>query len=179
MSFSEKNPDLTREVLSLWKDVRFCGAYSGLLNLQQCLKHDKNISLTIAQLRDILRNEPLYLQHIQARYKFPRRSYGTVHGFGQLWESDIAYVFKSDVEENNYFLTAVDVFSRRIFARALKTKSAKDVQLAFDAIFKEANIFPSVLQTDRGSEFRGSVGYFRKHNIFWKIKRGSNKGSNV
>jgi Integrase core domain len=177
MNTEAVTPELTQKVLKLWKDVRFPGSFSGLLTLQQCLKHDKDINLSIKQLREILRNQPTYLQHIQARYKFNRRSYDSVHGYGQLWEADVAYMFQTSAELNNYFLTCVDVYSRRIFSRPLKTKSAEAIQLAFDDIFKEAKIFPSVLQTDKGSEFRGSVSYFRKHNIFWKIKRGSNKGN--
>jgi len=52
-------------------------------------------------------------------------------------------------------LTVVDVFSKYLWARPLKNKSAEEVKEAFSRIFKERR--PIVLQTDNSNELKNTV----------------------
>jgi len=54
-----------------------------------------------------------------------------------------------------WILTMVDVFSKYIWARPFKNKSAEEVKETFSHIFKERR--PIVLQTDNGKEFKNTV----------------------
>ena len=51
----------------------------------------------------------------------------------------------------NYILTVIDVFSKYVWAIALKNKSGHEVSKAFQQIFKER--IPKKLHTDKGTEF--------------------------
>ena len=86
--------------------------------------------------------------HITPRYKFPRRKYN-VNGYGELFEADIAEFY--DYKGFTKLLVVVDVYTRKIFARPLKTKTTKEVQDAFRSIFQEAGI-PSYIGSDRKVE---------------------------
>lgn len=70
----------------------------------------------------------------------------------------------------NYILTAVDVFSRFIFVRALTNKTAKNVAIALKQLFGEHG-YPEIIQCDNGPEFFGDVQKLLcKNNV--KIIRG-------
>ena len=85
--------DTKKTVLHLWKTPTFPGAFGGLLAFQASLKHEKQITISLKSLRTILRDQPMYLMHIRNVYKFKRRSYSGVHGYGQLLQCDLAYIF--------------------------------------------------------------------------------------
>ena len=54
-----------------------------------------------------------------------------------------------------YILIVQDIFSRVIFAHALKSKSQEVVQQAFESIVRKAGL-PDRLDTDNGHEFSGN-----------------------
>lgn len=54
-------------------------------------------------------------------------------------------------------LTAVDLFTKKAFAYALKNKSAEGVWHALDKILDKMPTTPSIVQSDNGPEFKGKV----------------------
>ena len=50
-------------LLKLWKDPKFPASFSGLIVFQHALKIEKNINLSIKQLREIMRENKMYLMH--------------------------------------------------------------------------------------------------------------------
>jgi hypothetical protein len=54
----------------------------------------------------------------------------------------------------NYILTAIDYFSRKVWARPLKNKEAETIRNALESIFTEMTITPHILQSDNGREFK-------------------------
>ncbi len=159
------------EIRKLWRDPRFSGCYSGLDNFQSSLKHEKKVTISKADLFDILKQDRNYILEMRKiKKKFPRRQM-RVHGYGNVWQADIGQMFQ--YQKWNGFLLCIDIFSRRIFARKLTSKRALEVSKAFTSIFKEANIRPEKIETDQGSEF--SHEFFRKNDIYFKVKVGANK----
>ena len=57
-------------------------------------------------------------------------------------------------KRNNYILTAIDYFSRKVWARPLKNKEAETIREALADIFNEMTITPHILQSDNGGEFK-------------------------
>jgi hypothetical protein len=53
----------------------------------------------------------------------------------------------------HWILIVVDVFSRKLYARAIQTKEVKNVIAAFNDIVDEAGEIPESLDTDQGGEF--------------------------
>jgi hypothetical protein len=92
---------LKNTVLNYWRDPEATGSFSGLYGLQTGLLLDKNISVPISQLRQIMRSQSAYLMHVQKRLRFPRRGYQDIYGFLSILAIDIAYmnpVLKSEVD---------------------------------------------------------------------------------
>ena len=67
----------------------------------------------------------------------------------------------------NYILTAIDYFSRKVWARPLKNKESETVLNALKSIFTEMTIKPHIIQSDNGSEFKNynTIDYYKENNI--------------
>ena len=71
-----------------------------------------------------------------------------------LWEADLAFV-QDVAKENdgvNYLLVVIDVFSKYVWVRPMKNKTAHSLLEAFDSILSEGRK-PEKLRTDKGTEF--------------------------
>ncbi len=162
-----------QQILQLWRDPNFSGAYSGLANFQTCLQHEKNIEISRNNLLKIMMKDRNFLLEMRKIPKKIKRRSMNVHGVGIVWQADLAQLF----EYNDFtgFLLCIDVYSRRIFCQKIKTKSKLQIQRAFQTIFKEASLRPEKLESDQGSEFVSNRQFFEKENIFLKVKTGANK----
>ena len=70
-----------------------------------------------------------------------------------------------------YILIVQDIFSRKLWAHALKTKSQEVVQQAFESIVRRAGT-PDNLDTDNGHEFRvvfRNTWWRRTSSMTWPI----------
>jgi hypothetical protein len=161
------------KIRSLWKDPTFVGSFTGLSTFLEAL-HEKNINVSYRQLFHIMKNVPEYVTTTRPRRKFPTRKM-SVHGYGALWQADLAEM--PIFEDYKYFLLAIDIYSRKIFTYALKTKTSNEVSVAFDSLFDEAGSKCNKLETDQGTEFIGNRSYFKRNNIYFRIKTGPHKAS--
>ena len=57
----------------------------------------------------------------------------------------------------------IDIFTRKLWARPTKTKTAGDVLMALMDILKDAGL-PKRLDSDNGNEFKGVVAQYLKDN---------------
>ena len=65
-----------------------------------------------------------------------------------------------------YALTCIDHYSRYVWAKPLKNKTAQDVSRALQSIFDDAGVTPHIIQKDNGGEFQGETNtLLRRHNI--------------
>ena len=72
--------------------------------------------------------------------------------------------YKASNNEYKYVLVIIDIFSRYLWTRPLKTKRANEVKTALENVLK-GNRKPSFLRTDKGTEFLNSyVSHFLKEN---------------
>ena len=80
---------------------------------------------------------------------------------------DVNY-WANDNEGNKFILTMIDVFTRYVFAIPIKNKKNETVLEAINSIFTKNNFYPTILQTDRGLEYKNeNLGKYCKEN---KIK---------
>ncbi len=167
-------PSLSSDkIRQLWRDPKFSGSFSGLVNFQTALKFEKNINISRKKLYDILSKDRNYLLEMRKIKKRIKRRPMNIHGYCVLWQCDIGQLFRHG--EYSAFLLCVDVFSKRLFCRPLKSKKAENVEKAFTSIFLEAGMKPEKIETDQGSEFQNERQFFKKQKIFFKIKIGINK----
>ena len=99
------------------------------------------------------------------------------------WVCDlIDYNAKPSPDKNGgdpyqYILIVQDIFSRAIFAHALKTKDPEVCQQAFESIVRKAGL-PDVLDTDNGNEWTGPFKqYLQDERIRHNISDARNKNA--
>ena len=85
-----------------------------------------------------------------------------------LWEADLAFV-QDVAKENdgvNYLLVVIDVFSKFLWVRPMKNKTARSLVHAFDSILSEKRKLEK-LRTDKGTEFinESFQQYLKKQGI--------------
>lgn len=110
--------------------------------------------ITRSQIQRWLRAQPAYTLHKPVRYKYSRVK-TLVSGIDSQWQADIVDV--SNLAKHNdryrYLLVVIDIFSKYLWVRELKRKSADDVTAAMRDILETGDRQPDKLQTDAGKEF--------------------------
>ena len=75
----------------------------------------------------------------------------------ERWQADLANMTsKPGANGEDHILFVMDIFTRRVWARALKGSTAVVVANAFESILEEAGAKPTQLNTDAGGEFSSS-----------------------
>ena len=95
-----------------------------------------------------------------------------------LWEADLAFV-QDVAKENdgvNYLLVVIDVFSKYVWVRPMKNKTARSLLEAFDSILSEGRK-PEKLRTDKGAEFLSESfqQYLKLRKTFIFIQQTTNQ----
>ena len=82
------------------------------------------------------------------------------------WEADLIDMaqYAGSNKRKKYFLTVIDVFSRYVFAVGSPNKKPLSIVAAFRNIKTRSKVYPVVLQTDWGTEFRGELEQFAAEN---------------
>jgi hypothetical protein len=86
------------------------------------------------------------------------------------WQIDL--IDMSNYDKNNgykYIFNCIDVFSRKVWLRALKDKTAKLSRDALRNIIAEADVKPDAIQTDNGGEFLGEFQEYCEDNEIKQI----------
>lgn len=92
--------------------------------------------------------------HRKVVKKFQKRRIIT-KGIDDIWAADLLIMnrYSRHNKGYNYIFNVIDTFSKYLFAIPLKTKSGKEVALAFSKIIKSSKRCPTKLHVDRGKEF--------------------------
>jgi transposase InsO family protein len=128
------------------------GSYAGSENFLRALKSQK-IEHDPTAVREWLKKEETYTLHRPLRRKFKRNKV-IVTGIDDTWQCDLVDMQKHAKfnDKYRYILTCIDVFSKFAWGVPVRTKTSKDVTLAFAEILK-SNRSPKHLQADKGNEF--------------------------
>ena len=92
--------------------------------------------------------------HRSARKNFPRKHF-KILGINESWQGDLCDLSAYSQLNRGYKWIAlyIDNFSKFVYAKPMKDKSAKSVVDATAKIFTENKISPKNLQTDNGKEY--------------------------
>lgn len=164
------------EILKLYNDPLFDGSFSGIKTFRDFLYSEKKELIPEKRLYNILKKDKNYLLHMKPTRKFPTRPYD-VQSFGNCVQIDLAEM--PNFDGYKYFLVAIDVFSKHLYTRPLKSKTAKEVGDAFESIFNDFKTPIYKLESDQGQEFLGNKALFKKLHIYFHTKIGRNKASFV
>lgn len=85
-----------------------------------------------------------------------KRNHYFVYGIDHLWECDLCdlSMYKKQNDGYSYLFTVIDVFSKYAWVKPIKKKTARSIIKVFHEILTESKRKPSVLQSDRGLEFK-------------------------
>ena len=141
----------TEYLESLYYDPEKPGSFSGIQKLMKQIRKDgKKISRK--QLKDWLAKQDTYtsLRGLKRKLKRPRVF---VYGKNKQWDADTGNYAKW-IKENEgvgYFLLCIDIFTRYVWTRSLKTLQGKEMEKVLEDLFEEVQ--PEIFRTDGGSEF--------------------------
>ena len=172
-SRSPAPPNYNR-VLSAWRQLALPGSFASVGYFKRGAADKKGLGLSRRQLEELLDQSRLYQETRRPRLRLARRRTAPAFFFGSRWEADQVDLGlggrRTGHPRRRYVLLAVDVFSRRLFARALPDKKAGTTADAFDDILRRLKPpygKPQRLETDKGKEFWNKVfmGRARDHGI--------------
>ena len=134
-------------------DPSKAASYSGPQKLIRYLRQNGYQDVTYKTVIDWLKDNESYSLH-QRAHKPKKRSKVVVEGIDSQWDIDLMDVGPLAKQNDGvtFVLIAIDVFSRYLFARPLKTKTAKEVKTALENIFEEGRQ-PKICRFDQGKEF--------------------------
>ncbi len=131
-------------------------AFTGPSKILHWLK-ERGYNPSIEKVRQWCQNQDEYSLSRETRK--PKHRF-TVRVSGMGWMIDADLIDMTAYGEHNegylYILIVIDVFTRRVWCRPLKSKTNKEVIEAFDDIFTHSPNF-SYVRTDRGKEFTGKT----------------------
>lgn len=92
--------------------------------------------------------------HKPARRNFTRRK-TIIKGYGDLWQIDLAEMqpYARENRGYRYIFVVIDCYSKYMWTRPLKNKTAREILKAMKEILKDADYAPKHIQSDQGTEF--------------------------
>lgn len=151
-------------LISIYFNPRHPSSFSSITKLFKAARA-LNPKITLNDVRSFLENTKTYTSFKPIVKNFTRRKI-IVKGKNDQWQLDLI-VLPQLGEYNSgyiYILVAIDCFSRFAYVEPMKTKSSYVTKVAFEKILKRAKVKPRLIQTDLGSEFKGSFSRFLKEN---------------
>lgn len=131
-------------------DIAHPGSYAGADKLYR-----SQDTSTRKEVKNWLKAQEVYTLHKPVRRRF-RRNQVVVSGIDGQWDADL--IDYSNLRSYNngysYVLVVIDILSRFVWCRKLKTKKTAEVAAAMEDILNEGRS-SDALRTDRGAEFLG------------------------
>lgn len=173
--------------LKAWERLAQPGSFSSSDYLARTGKRSK------AATKKALSSSVAYAVHRDLREVFDRRS-NLASRPNQRWEADLGNMGGRIPPEMGgggppgpgrrkalQMLVAVDVFTKAIYAEAVKSKEGSDVAKALERIMIDAGASPEVLATDSGLEFRNRymTELARRRGMRQSYCRGLHKARNA
>jgi transposase InsO family protein len=154
--------DIEKKLTPLYKDPKI-GTGMGIRTFYGKVVQ-KYIGINRDEVRDFIQKQTPY----QLTKAPPRPVNKPIIGNypNHRWEADLIDMaqYSGYNKRKKYILTVIDVFSRYVFAVGLPNKKPLTIIAAFRNIKKRSKVFPVILQTDWGTEFRGELEEFAAHN---------------
>ena len=140
----------SRNMDDVYSRPRAPGSFGGVRTLKRYTDRSEH------DVKNFLSKHDACTLHKPRRLRFPRRiTYSK--GIADLYQIDLVDVSTLSPYNDGmrYLLTCIDVFSKRGWAVAITTKSARDVAEAFEKILDERQC--TMAQSDKGTEFLNST----------------------
>ena len=166
---------------SIYHNLGSQGAYASVENVfKRCQKLYPQKNISRKAVASYLELQTPYSLH-RKRYKILKRNATYSPRVNYNWAMDLMDVsnLKQYNDDFNFILVVIDTLSRFLYTEKLKNKSAASVTAAFKSIFERAQKLPSLINSDKGTEFTNKTlqKLFKKHSIRHFISYGEHKAS--
>lgn len=139
-----------RVLNKLYYDTDSSTVFTSERKLWQYVK-SKNLDITKKQFNAWKSSQSVFSTYHASRKKYKRIRIIT-RGINDIWDNDLMEM-RSFADKNdgiNFILITVDIFSRFLRIKKLKSKSAKDSLAAIKELFEEAKELPNTFRSDNG-----------------------------
>ena len=146
-------PAIDKYLKSVYFNAAKSGSFSGITQFYNAVKADGKYDLSQYLVAKWLRGNDVYTTTRKVTPKFLRPPL-KVAGIDNIWEIDLADLsqFASDNDGYKYILMCLDVFSRYLWARPLKSKLGKEVSKALISILESTDRKPLAIRSDGGHD---------------------------
>lgn len=155
-------------------------AFSGPQKLFRVLSKKYPGQFSLQYVKKWLNNQDAYSLQRQVRHRFKTPKV-LVTAIDEQFEADLASVANLAKENDgiHYLLFVIDVFSKYLWIKPLKNKTAKSVLDAMKEIFQERK--PKKMRTDKGSEFVNQwfKKFMKDNNVYFFTTNNVPKASIV
>lgn len=155
---NSRMPQMTNKanlIKKIYTDIAHPASFSTPEKIWKHAKR-KDPNITLRLVKNILLGLDSYSLHRRVRKVIKGRRYISP-GLNKYFQMDLMVLNPTIAKANmhtNYILICMDTFSRKLFARRLRTKTGTEVTRALESIIKENNGRPpSKIVTDKGKEF--------------------------
>lgn len=141
----------------IYYDPKHPGSFSGVDKLYKAVRKEGKYVLGKAKIRKWLETQETFGLHRQVNRKFQRGRVIAPY-IDYQWDADTA-VLKSYSKDNDgygFFILAIDVFSRFVWTRPLKSTKGVEMLEALESILGEGRR-PTKFRTDKGVEYKNRV----------------------
>jgi hypothetical protein len=161
----------------IYTDFGAGGGYGSIDSLYRKLKKDGQYNITKPEVEKYLMHIDSYSLHKPIKKKFETQRV-IIGGVGELHQSDLMDMV-SLIQYNKgyrYVLVVIDCFSKKAWARNLKTKTGQEMTDALSDIYK-LTPYPLKFQTDGGVEYYNHItqSFFKRNNVFHFSSFGNTK----
>jgi hypothetical protein len=151
----------------IYYDPAHPASFTGITKLWQAVKSDNQHGLKFGDVKEWLGRQDTYVRHKPVKKVFKRDKI-VMSRMDQQWDADVMDMQKFARKNDGYRYLAIfiDIFSRHIWVRPLKTKKPTDMVEAMETVFQEGRK-PISMRTDRGSEYMGKEvqTYLKKKTV--------------
>ena len=154
---------MQRLLADAYLDPKNPASFSSMNNLVRSVKNAK-----LKDVKKYLKGVPTYTLHKPVRHRFPRkRTLGSGPFFTLQADLCDYAAYKSQNDQTTFLLTVIDVYTRMLYVKPLKSKSGIVVCKALAEIFEENDFVPIYVFTDEGKEFYNShvQAMFKENSI--------------
>lgn len=139
-------------------------AYSGVTKIYHYLKGQKKIE----DIKNDLSEIRTYTYHKEPK-KVVKFNPFFIYKKNQQWQVDLVYLpnFINENEGVKYLMCVLEVFSRKLYVKVMKTRDKKTALETFSSLHKQIGDSPEILFSDFGGEFTSKIfkDYCLKNNI--------------
>jgi hypothetical protein len=139
------------DVVEAWREL----GYPSASKLHQHLKR-QGFEITLKDVTSFTKAQPV--RQVFQRSPWTKKNAGQITAFdvNDRWFGDLIQQTANPSKGYKWILAVQDVFSRKLFARPLRTKEPAEVAAALRSILASAGE-PDTFETDAGLEFTGPV----------------------